>query len=69
MTTHDERGMATAEYTTCTLAAVLIGAVLYRLGMLDDANPWIESLRDVLDRALGLSLPELFRWAPRIGGR
>jgi hypothetical protein len=52
MSHHDERGMATAEYTVGTLGAVLIGAVLYRLGLLDNDNPWMDSLREILERAL-----------------
>lgn len=50
--TRDERGMATAEYTVGTLGAVGIGLILYKLGVLDHDNPWFESFRDVLNRAL-----------------
>ena len=52
MARHDERGMATAEYTVGTLGTVLIAAVLYKLGMLDHDNPWIESFKEILQRAL-----------------
>ncbi len=38
--------MATAEYTVGTLGAVMIAAVLYKLGLLDSDNPWMESFRD-----------------------
>ncbi|MBC7630282.1 DUF4244 domain-containing protein [Aeromicrobium sp.] len=49
---HLERGMATAEYTVGTLGTVMIAVVLYKLGMLDHDNPWFESFRKVLERAL-----------------
>ena len=49
----DERGMATAEYTVGTLGAVCIGLVVYKLGILDQDNPWLDSLRDILQKALG----------------
>lgn len=58
MTVRDERGMATAEYTVGTLGAVCIGLILYKLGALDHDNPWFESFRDLLLRAL--SWRELF---------
>jgi hypothetical protein len=48
----DERGMATAEYTVGTLGAVCIGLILYKLGMLDNDNPWLDNFRDILRRAL-----------------
>lgn len=52
MKNHLERGMATAEYTVGTLGAVIIATVLYKLGMLDSGNPWFESIKEVLSRAL-----------------
>jgi hypothetical protein len=48
----DERGMATAEYTVGTLGAVCIALVLYKFGMLDHDNPWLDNFRDILKRAL-----------------
>ncbi|MEJ7635452.1 DUF4244 domain-containing protein [Aeromicrobium sp.] len=66
MSPHSERGMATAEYTVGTLGAVLIAAVLYKLGLLDDHNPWMEAIRNLLDRALGWGrLNDLFTRMPR----
>ncbi|AXT86200.1 hypothetical protein C6I20_14100 [Aeromicrobium sp. A1-2] len=53
MSQHDDRGMVTAEYTVGTLGAVMIAVVLYKFGLLDNNNPWIESLKDILERALG----------------
>jgi hypothetical protein len=50
---HDDRGMATAEYTVGTVGAVMIASVLYRLGLLDNDNPWMDAFRDLLQRALG----------------
>ena len=49
---HDERGMATAEYTVGTLGAVCVGLVLYKLGVLDHDNPWFEAFIDILEGAL-----------------
>ncbi|VXB48012.1 DUF4244 domain-containing protein [Aeromicrobium sp. 9AM] len=67
---HDDRGMATAEYTVGTLGAVMIGAVLYRLGLLDSDNPWMESFRAILERALGWgTLRDMFDHLPRFGIR
>jgi hypothetical protein len=67
---HDDRGMATAEYTVGTLGAVMIGAVLYRLGLLDSDNPWMESFRTILERALGWgTLRDMFDHLPRFGLR
>lgn len=63
----DERGMATAEYTVGTLGAVLIAAVLYKLGMLDDSNPWMDAFRDILVRAL--SWRSLADFIPGLGFR
>jgi hypothetical protein len=70
MSQHDERGMATAEYTVGTLGAVMIAAVLYKLGALDNDNPWMESLRQILERALGWgTMRDLFNGLPRLGIR
>lgn len=45
-----ERGMATAEYTVGTLGAVLIAAVLFKLGL---ADSWLfEELKHIIQRAL-----------------
>lgn len=52
MTTLKQRGMVTAEFTVGTFGAVLIAAVLYKLGMLDSHNPWVEHFKDVVERAL-----------------
>lgn len=66
----DDRGMATAEYTIGTLGAVLIAAALFRLGLLDDGNPWLDSFRKILDQALGWGrLHGLFDTIPGIGIR
>ncbi len=70
MSHHDERGMATAEYTVGTLGAVMIAAVLYRLGVLDNDNPWLESFNQILERALGWgTMRDLFDGMPRFGLR
>jgi len=70
MSHHDERGMATAEYTVGTLGAVLIGAVLYRFGVLDNDNPWMDSIRDILERSLSWGrLRDAFDHLPRFGIR
>ncbi|WP_332663381.1 DUF4244 domain-containing protein [Aeromicrobium sp.] len=70
MSHHDDRGMATAEYTVGTLGAVMIAAVLYRFGLLDNDNPWITSFRDILERALGWgTMRDLFDRIPRFGIR
>lgn len=67
---HDERGMATAEYTVGTLGAVMIAIVLYRLGMLNHGNPWFDNFREILERALGWRrLSDLFGHMPRLGIR
>lgn len=67
MHTHDDRGMATAEYTVGTMGAVLVGAVLYKLGMLDAHNPWMDSIREILENALGWGrLHELVKHVPRL---
>ncbi len=52
MTTRKQRGMVTAEFTVGTVGAVLIAAVLYKLGMLDSHNPWIEAFKETAKRAL-----------------
>ena len=70
MSQHDDRGMATAEYTVGTLGAVMIGAVLYRFGILDNDNPWMESFRDILERSLGWGrMRDVFDHLPRFGIR
>lgn len=50
MTHSRERGMATAEYTVGTLGAVLVAAVLLKLGM--DDGWYFDQLRDIIERAL-----------------
>lgn len=55
MAKHDDRGMATAEYTIGTVAAVMIASVLIKFGLLDNDNPWMDAFRDLLDQALGWS--------------
>ncbi len=52
MMTRNECGMATAEFTVGTVGAVLIAAVLYKLGLLDHHNPWLDAFKSVLERAL-----------------
>lgn len=67
---HNDRGMATAEYTVGTLGAVMIASVLYKLGLLDDHNPWMEAFKDLLERALGWGkLRDLFEGVPGFGFR
>ena len=64
---HDDRGMATAEYTVGTLGAVMIATVLYKFGLLDNDNPWMESFRQILERALGWgTMRHLFEGLPRL---
>ena len=53
MAKHDDRGMATAEYSVGTMGAVMIAFVLVKLGLLDGHNPWMEEFKGLLDRALG----------------
>lgn len=66
---HD-RGMATAEFTVGTIGAVLMATVLLRLGLLDNDNPWLESLRDILERAFGWEhMHDLLKRVPRVGLR
>ena len=66
MAVHHERGMATAEYTVGTLGAVMIAAVLVKLGL--DHGWFFDQLRDIIERALkpGL-LFELLENTPRFG--
>jgi hypothetical protein len=67
---HDDRGMATAEYTVGTLGAVMIAAVLYKFGLLDDSNPWIDSIKEILERSLRWgTFRDLFHRMPRLGIR
>ncbi len=58
--------MATAEYATGTLGAVLIAAFLFKLGL--DDSWFFDELRGIIERALrpGL-LFELLEKAPRFG--
>jgi hypothetical protein len=44
--------MVAAEYCVGTVGAVLIAAVLYKLGILDSDNPWIKNFKEVVERAL-----------------
>jgi hypothetical protein len=44
--------MVAAEYCVGTFGAVLIAAVLYKLGMLDNDNPWVKAFKEVAQRAL-----------------
>jgi uncharacterized protein DUF4244 len=71
MTRHPrERGMATAEYTVGTLGAVVIAAVLFRLGV--DHGWFADELRDILERALrpGVLIDQMKHVPlPRIGPR
>ena len=70
MSHHDDRGMATAEYTVGTLGAVAIAAVLYRFGLLDNDNPWMDSFREILERSLGWgAMRDMFDRIPRFGIR
>jgi hypothetical protein len=67
---HDDRGMATAEYTVGTLGAVMIAAMLYKFGLLDNNNPWIDSFKEILQRSLGWgTLRDMFHNMPRLGIR
>jgi len=45
-----DRGMATAEYTVGTLGAVLIAAVLFKLGI--DDGWFFDELKGIIERAL-----------------
>ena len=70
MSHHEDRGMATAEYTVGTLGAVLIGAVLYKFGILDNDNPWIDSFREIIERSLRWgAMRDMFDGMPRFGIR
>lgn len=66
--TRNERGMATAEYTVGTLGAVCIALVLYKLGALDHDNPWFDTFRQILMRALSWR-PILPDFVPGMGLR
>ena len=65
MSDQRDRGMVTAEYTTGTLGAVMIAAVLYKLGLLGMDGPWFEHLMDVVEEAL--SWHRLLGTFPRLG--
>lgn len=69
MSHHDDRGMATAEYTVGTLGAVMIAVVLYKFGI-DNDGPWMDSFREILERALGWStMRDLLDRMPRLSIR
>ena len=69
MSHHDDRGMATAEYTVGTLGAVCFAFTLYKFGVLDD-NPWMETFREILQRAFGWGpMRDAFEGVPRFGVR
>ena len=59
-----EHGMATAEYTVGTLGAVLLAAVLFKLGI--DDGWFVDELKDIIERALrpGVLIDQL-RHGPR----
>jgi len=63
-----DRGMATAEYTVGTLGAVLIAAVLFKLGV--DDGWFFDELKGIIERALrpGLLFEQL-KQVPRLGFR
>ncbi len=63
-----DRGMATAEYTVGTLGAVLIAAVLFKLGV--DDGWFFDELKGIIERALrpGLLFEQL-KQVPRFGFR
>ena len=70
MSHHDDRGMATAEYTVGTLGAVVIGAVLYRFGLLDNDNPWMDSFREILEHSFSWgAMRDVFDRIPKLGIR
>lgn len=61
-----ERGMATAEYAVGTLGAVLIAAVLFKLGL--DDGWFFDELKGIIERALRPGrLFELLRDGPWFG--
>ena len=65
-----DRGMVTAEYSVGTLGAVLMAAVLYKLGLLGLDGPWFEHLRDIVERALSWrNLLDGLKGVPRLGIR
>jgi len=69
MSHHDDRGMATAEYTVGTLGAACLAFTLYKFGVLDD-NPWMQTFKDIIERALGWgTLRDAFDGVPRFGVR
>ena len=52
--THDDRGMVTAEYSVGTLGAVMIAAVLYKLGCSTaTTHGWSPSGRSSSGRSAG----------------
>lgn len=55
MTTRDERGHSTAEYSIGTLGAVVFASILIKFGGLHDPNDsWFgHFLRDMISQALG----------------
>lgn len=63
-----DRGMATAEYTVGTLGAVMIAAVLFKLGIHD--GWFFDELKGIIERALrpGLLFEQL-KHVPRLGFR
>ncbi|NRQ49365.1 DUF4244 domain-containing protein [Aeromicrobium stalagmiti] len=65
MTRHDDRGMATAEYTIGTLGAVMMATILYKLGLLGVDGPWFDHLMDLVQKAL--SWRNIFSGMPRLG--
>lgn len=65
MTRHDDRGMATAEYTIGTLGAVMMATILYKLGLLGVDGPWFDHLMDLVKKAL--SWRNIFSGMPRLG--
>lgn len=64
-TQRDDRGMATAEYTIGTLGAVMMAAVLFKLGAMGVDGPWFDNLFGMVERAL--SWRNILRGLPRLG--